>query len=83
MEISSNQKLPDGTKSIRESFRALLREAQFSATMGICVGCGVTAEFQRVTISLFETDETMKVTLPVCRECASSRVSGQRGSGLQ
>lgn len=62
-------------KSTRESLRALLRTTQFSAKVGICVGCGVTAEFQEATMLFLETGETMQVALPLCPECAS------RGSG--
>jgi hypothetical protein len=79
---------PTGTpvvrKPIQESLRALLRNAQCSAKIGICVGCGVTAEFQKATMFLWEADEflweadeTIEVTLPVCRECASSKGSGR------
>ena len=75
MSTSPNQRLLEKNTILKESLRALLRGGQFSAKAGICVGCGVVAEFQKATILLWETGESAEVTLPVCQQCAS------KGSG--
>ena len=59
-------------KAIQESLRAFLRSAQCSTKIGVCERCGATAELQKATVFFWETDETVEVTLPVCRECVSS-----------
>lgn len=77
MVTSPNQTLFNKSTILKESLRALLRDGQLSAKAGICVGCGVTAEFQKATMLFWETGETAEVTLPVCQQCAS-KGSGRR-----
>jgi len=44
------------------------------------MACGLTAEFQKLTTFFWESGETMEITLPVCKECASSNSSGRNAS---
>lgn len=64
---------PQQGECLLDALRALLSEPQFSAKSGVCVGCGANAEFQRMTVFLWNGDETTELTLPVCKICASLR----------
>ena len=56
-------------ESIQEALRTLLWNVQASK-IDACLKCGSNADLKRATLSLFETDETWEVTLPLCEGCA-------------
>ena len=63
-------------ESIHDAIRTFLGNAQTASKNGTCLNCGLPTDLKaKATVSLPETGETWKISLPVCERCVSQEVA--------
>ena len=66
--------LPQGP--IGEAIRAFLQSMQAASNSVRCTKCGSASDLQRMTASLWGSDETWEISLPLCMTCGSRETAG-------